>query len=217
MRLRPLIRSSSTNCIFGSSRVIHPNGQTHMRFTVLRLLIRALSLTTLTCIVLYGQDNLPDDSTNSDRSPGVRRMELGINSLGAGVEYRYQLQSFLSMDAMVSIQRPGVAIGATVSLLSFFILQGMFGNGAFEDAQATDGPPAFKPNYLYGWKAGIQFPIAPRKTDLYILFAAGQLKYVQSHYQYNGGGMILGPPPVPRYRRETRVAEVFAVSLGIRF
>ena len=188
-----------------------------MALHVHKVWIRAVLLTITSCVFLHGQENPTNDSANAVRSSGDHRMELGINALGAGIEYRHQLQSFLSLDAIASAHRPGAAIGATMSVFSFFVLQGVFGTGTFEEAMSTDGPPAFKPNYLYGWKAGIQFPVAPRKTDLYVLFAAGQLKYVQSHYQYNGGGFLIGTPPPPAYRKETRVREIFSVGLGFRF
>jgi hypothetical protein len=143
--------------------------------------------------------------------------EVGLNALGAGLEYRYQWFPFLSTDAVVSVLRPGSALGLTVSPVWLLFVQGIVGTGEYAEASATDGPPAFKPSYMYGWIAGTHMPIAPKKTRLYFIFAFGEIKYVQSHYQYNGGGFIIGSPPAPLYRTERRVEEVFSIGLGISF
>jgi hypothetical protein len=166
---------------------------------------------------LLGQEILAEDSTRIVHGLLTHHVEAGFNALGAGLEYRYQWFPFLSSDVMASLSKPGVAFGVTFSPMWIFFLQGVVGAGSYEAAVATDGPPPFKPTYLYGWNAGFRFPLAPKKTRVYFIFAFGQLKYVENHYHYNGGGFLIGPPPTALYRTETRVAEVFSIGLGMSF
>jgi hypothetical protein len=167
--------------------------------------------------VLTGQSPLSDDTIRTSSRTNLHRLQFGLNALGAGIEYRYHLLSFVSADAVVSGVRPGAAVGVTLSPISLLFVQGVFGKGSWEEMPVPDGPGPFKPDYVYGWKAGLQIPIAPRKSTMYVQFGAGQLKYVQGRYLYNSAGFILEPPPSPKYRRETRVAEIFALSLGFCF
>ena len=168
---------------------------------------------------LHGQEAAQKDSATEIRhSLLTHHVEAGINALGAGLDYRYQWVSFLSTDAVVSLARPGVGFGITFSPLWIFYIQGVAGTGSpYEEAVTTDGPPPFRPRYLYGWNAGFHIPIAPKSTRLYFIFAVGQLKYVQNHYQYNGGGFTIGPPTEPLYRTETRATEVVSIGFGISF
>ena len=182
------------------------------RFRILAALFLLLGQTKL-----LGQDIPTADSTGIVHGLLTHHVEAGFNAIGAGLEYRYQWIPFLSTDAMASLSKAGVALGVTFSPMWIFFLQGVVGAGSYEEAVATDGPPAFKPTYLYGWNAGFHFPLAPKKTRLYFIFAFGQLNYVQDHYHYNGGGFLIGPPPTALYRTETRVAEVFSIGLGLSF
>jgi len=166
---------------------------------------------------VFGQSVTSVDTVSFDHSRTTHHVEAGFNALGAGLTYRYQLFPWLSADALASGSSPGIAMGVTVSPLGMFFVQGIVGTGTYEDAVTVDGPPAFKPTYLYGWIAGTHLPIAPKRTRLYFIFAFGQLKYVQNHYNYNGGGFMIGPPATPLYRTETRVAETISVGLGLSF
>jgi hypothetical protein len=166
---------------------------------------------------LLGQDVPPGDSAGFNHSRMTHHLEVGFNAIGAGLGYRYQWFPFLSTDAVVSVANPGAALGVTVSALWMFYVQGVVGTGSYDNPSTPDGPAPIKPTYLYGWNAGVHFPIAPKKTRLYFIFAFGQLKYVQDHYQYNGGGFLVGPPPTPLYRTETKVVEVFSLGLGTSF
>ncbi len=182
---------------------------------------RRVVLTIVVVIVFVGllqaQDTLSQDSAGSVTRTNVHSLLFGLNALGAGIEYRYQFIDFVSADAVLSAERLGAAVGVTLTPLSFLFVQGVFGKGEWKEMPIADGPPTMKPDYVYGWKAGLQLPLAPRKSTIYVQFGFGQLKYVQNHYWYNGGGFIVQPPPPPLYRRETRMAEVFALSLGFRF
>ncbi len=167
---------------------------------------------------LVAQQHSGEDSVALDNVRMTHHLEAGLNALGAGLECRYQWYSFLSTDVIASADAPGVAAAMTISPLWIFYFQGVVGTGAFKKVIAiADGPPPFKPSYLYGWNAGFHFPIAPKKSLIYVIFGFGQLKFVQSNYNYNGGGFIVGPPPVPKYRKETRSAEVFSIGLGVSF
>jgi hypothetical protein len=188
-----------------------------MDFKTSRRLVLTI-LATVACVyLLSGQPQLSNDSVGTGARVNVHRLQFGLNALGAGIEYRYQVFQFVSADAVLSALRPGAAIGVTVWPVSFVFVQGVFGTGNWEEMPAPDGPAPFKPDYIYGWKAGLQIPIAPRKSTFFVQFGAGQLKYVQRHYLYNSAGLILEPPPARLYRRETRITEVFALSLGFCF
>ncbi len=153
-----------------------------------------------------------------DHSRMLHHVEVGLNSLGVGLEYRIQWTPFVSTDALVSMMQPGIAIGVTATPLWIFFVQGVAGIGSsYAEIQLPDGPPPFKPDYLYGWSGGVRIPIMPRKTRLYFIAGVGGQKYVQNHYQYSGGGFVVGPPPQVRYRQETRGSEVYTIGLGMSF
>ena len=152
------------------------------------------------------------------RADSVRRnrIELGFNTMGVGAEYRYQLLPFLGADAVLSESHPGIAAGLTVNPVSFVFFQGVIGKPWFKEEPAADGPPGFSPNYTYGWRVGVHFPIDPGANRFYVVLSAGRMTLVQTKYQYSGGGFIVGPPIPPEYRKEIRYEDVFAVSLGIK-
>jgi hypothetical protein len=178
-----------------------------------------LSITILLASVI-GASAFPrqQDSVRVESSSSRHALEVGINQLGVGIDYRYHWFSWVSTDAVLSASEPGIAVGLTVLPIPFFFVQGVLGVGAYSgESIATDGPPAFKPDYLVGWKAGIHVPLAPKKSRMYLTFAGGRSMSVQNKYQYNGGGFLMGPPPAPLYRAETRFAEVFSISLGFPF
>ena len=166
---------------------------------------------------LGAQGVAEDDSGRCNHSKLANHVEGGLNALGAGVEYRYQWFPFFSTDVVASLSEPGIAAGITFSPVWFFFVQGVFGEGEYDDGVTLDGPPAFKPSYLYGWNAGFHVPVLPTKTRLYFILSFGQLKYVQDHYNYNGGGFLVGPQPELLYRTERRTAEVVSVGVGISF
>lgn len=95
--------------------------------------------------------------------------------MGAGLEYRYLWIPFLSTDAVLSLSRPGVGFGMTISPVWLAFAQGVVRTGAYEEAPAVDGPAPFEPNYLDDWKAGFRIPIAPKKTSVSFTLAAGQV------------------------------------------
>ena len=177
-------------------------------------LLPTLSATILLASILGSQPKLPDDALETGLQTTPHRLQFGLNALGLGIEYRYDLFSFVSADAVLSGLRPGAAIGMTLSPISLVFVQGVFGTGAWEEMAAPDGPAPLRPDFVYGWKAGLQITLAPRISPIYVQFGGGQLKYVQRHYLYNSAGFILHPPPPPLYRRETRMIEVFILSLG---
>lgn len=187
------------------------------RSKIVQFLLVTVTIPFLVPPRLLGQEIPRGDTLGFDHTRLTHHAEVGINALGGGLVYRYQWFSFFSTDAIVSVSRPGAALGLTFSPGWIFFVQGVVGTGEYKEAIALDGPPAFKPSYLYGWDAGFHIPIAPKKTRLYFIFAFGQLRYVQHHYNYNGGGFIVGPPPAPLYRTETRAVEVFSIGLGMSF
>jgi hypothetical protein len=188
-----------------------------MQFPTSCRLVLTIVITVVVAGLISGQQKLSQDSAGLGTKANYHSLQFGLIALGAGIEYRYQFFDFVSADAVLSAERPGAAIGLTLTPISFVFVQGVFGKGEWKEMPIADGPPVLKPDYLYGWKAGLQIPVAPRKSTIYVQFGAGQLKYVQNHYLYNSGGFIVQPPPAPLYRKETRVAEVFALSLGFRF
>ncbi|HTP13898.1 MAG TPA: hypothetical protein VMM37_09710 [Bacteroidota bacterium] len=169
-------------------------------------------------IVFTGRSNSqskpPADSLGTGLEATPHRLEFGLNALGLGIEYRYYFLSFASADAVLSGVRPGAALGVTLSPLSLVVVQGIYGTGKWEEAPIADGPPALKPDYVYGWMAGLHIPFAPERSPVYLQFGGGQLIYVQRHYLYNVYGLIVPPPPVPLYRREVRKTGAFILSLG---
>jgi hypothetical protein len=183
---------------------------------VLRSMVLGLTLPFAITSAADAQDSTESEPVRIDHARLPHHFEAGLNVLGAGLEYRYQWFSFFSTDAVASLETPGVAAGLTFSPMWIFYVQGVVGTGAYrEEAVVLDGPPAFKPAYFYGWDAGFHIPLMPTKTRLYFIFAFGQLKYVQPHYNYNGGGFIVGPPPTPLYRTETRTRDIFSIGLGM--
>ncbi|MGB2868009.1 MAG: hypothetical protein WBD36_06140 [Bacteroidota bacterium] len=166
----------------------------------------------------YDSTKATVDTSDTVQSQPTRphRIELGLNTMGIGLEYRYQVCSFLSSDAVLSVSHPGVGAGITLNPISFVFFQGVFGKPWFKEEAAADGPPGFSPDYAYAWRAGIHFPIGPGASRIYVVFSGGRLTMVQRKYQYNGGGFIVGPPQSPAYRTESRREEVFAVSLGFK-
>jgi hypothetical protein len=147
----------------------------------------------------------------------THHLEAGINTVGAGLEYHYQWIPFLSTDVVLSLASPGIGFGLTLSPVWILFVQGVIGRGSHEEPPALDGPPGFKADYLYGWRAGFRLPINPRRTRLYFIIGVGQVKNVQNHYQYTGGGFIVGPRPTPLFRTETRMAEVYSIGFGLSF
>ncbi len=157
---------------------------------------------------LLGQDFAAEDSTRTEHAQMVHHVEAGINPVGILVEYRYQWMPYFSTDAMISPFSPAIGMGVTLSPIWFFFVQGVLGKGTDKEQWTLDWPPGFKADYFYGWNAGVRLPINPMKTRVYILLGVGQTKYVQKRYQYNGGGFLIGPPPAPLYRTETRLTEI---------
>ncbi len=178
-----------------------------------RLLV--VSAAILFVEIAGSQVKAPEDSIETSGQLTAHRLQFGLNTLGVGIEYRYHFVSFASADAVFSGWSPGAAVGLTLSPIPVLFVQGVYGTGTWEaEAVAADGPPLLKPDYLYGWKAGFQFPLAPRTSPVYLQFGGGQVTYVQRHYLYNVSGLIVPPPPAPLYRREVRKTEVFILSLG---
>ena len=188
-----------------------------LKADVARIWILAALFSLLDQTRLLGQDIPAGDSVRFNYGRMKNHVEVGINALGVGLEYRRQWLPVLSTDALLSLDKPGVGLGITFSPYWIVFVQGVVGTGSYEDVPAADGPAQFKPNYQYGWKVGIHVPVSPTKSGIFFTIAAGQLKFVQNQYQYNGGGLIIGPPPTPLYRTETRTAEVFSVGFGLSF
>ncbi len=167
--------------------------------------------------VLRGQDTLAFDATIATQLRKSHHIEIGVNTIGAGIEYQYQVVSFVSADAILSLRQPGAGLGLTFTPVSFFFIQAAIGTVQFENAPSADGPPPFRPDYAYGWKAGFRIPIAPKRSSLYVLVGVGQLTYIEKNYQFNGGGWILSPPPEPQYREEIRMRDIVALGIGYTF
>ena len=185
---------------------------------VWRCVVIILALPSAMSSAVDAQDSTESEPVRTDHAHLRHHLEVGWNALGPGIEYRYQWFPSFSTDALTDLDVPRAAVGVTFSPLWIFFVKGVLGAGEYgKDTGIADGPPALHPTYLYGWDAGFHFPISPAKTRVYFVFAFGQLRFVQNHYHYNGGGFVVVPPPAPLYRTETRTAEVFSIGCGWSF
>ena len=127
-----------------------------------------------------------DADSSVTQIPKTNLVEIGLNGLGIGVEYHYCGNKYFSLDVIVSSIRPGLALGSSFTPISFVFIQGFVGTKSLTpepnyaihpDVQQNFDVTAVNPGapftMTYGWRAGIHFPIVPRKHTLFVSLAGG--------------------------------------------
>jgi hypothetical protein len=166
---------------------------------------------------LDAQTPQEEDSSSTASKQYFHHVEFGINAIGLGLEYRAQWFSIMSTDVVASLEQPGIGAGISFSTYGIFFLQGVLGVGGYNERTVIDGPGPFKPDFAYGWKAGVHVPLPRKLSNIFFTLGFGQMKYIQDRYRYTGGLIIASEPIEPAYRREIRIREMISVGFGMSF
>jgi hypothetical protein len=156
------------------------------------------------------------DSLTSKNQAKDHALEIGVMILGAGVEYHYSAMSFASTDLILGAGPPGLGAGISLSPVSYIFGQAMIGKTVYEEIGQVGGPVGFRPDFVYGWRAGFYVPLNPASANLFLSLSAGRIELVQREYCENC--VAFSPePPLPVYGTKTKRFRVISAALVYRF
>ncbi len=154
----------------------------------------------------------------ADEEAKKHSVEVGLITMGGGVEYRYEVIPFMSTDVVFSAGPPGIAVGLSLVPLTYVFAQGVYGTTSYGEVAASDGPAEFISDYAYGWRAGVHIPLNPKKRSFFLVISGGDLWLVQNTYCSNCGGFLTSPPvSTPEYRKETRHFQMYGFGIVYKF
>jgi len=151
-----------------------------------------------------GQDRDTTSAITEEEPVKRHAVEFGLNTLGAGVEYRYRLVTFFTVDVVFAAGPPGIGVGVSFVPLTYVFAQGVYGTSSYQEVAVIDGPVEFRPDFAYGWRAGAHVPLNPQRSSFFLVLSGGDVWLVQNEYCSNCGGFLTGAPPAPEYGREKR-------------
>ncbi|MBI4428596.1 MAG: hypothetical protein HY562_05715 [Ignavibacteriales bacterium] len=174
---------------------------------------------TASAVRSYGQE--PDSALTAvgeEETTKKHSIEFGLNTLGAGVEYRYEVIPFVSTDVVFAAGPPGIGVGLSLVPLTYVFAQGVYGASSYQEVATVDGPAEFRPDFAYAWRAGVHVPLNPKRGSFFLVLSGGDVWLVQNEYCSNCGGFLTGPPPAaPEYRKETKHFQVYGFGLVYKF
>ncbi len=154
------------------------------------------------------------DTSGMDQEAKWHAIEVGLMTHGAGVEYHFSPVTPLSADVVLAVGPPGIGVGVSVTPIPWVFGQAVYGTTSYRTIATVGGAAEFSPDYVYGWRGGIQIPLNPGKKTFFAALSGGNIWLVQKEYCQNCVGFGADPNVLELVKKTERK---LVVGLGLLF